>query len=254
MSLTIAEIEALMNDEPIGEEEVEFLSQDELDALLDIDDDYKSISKSVDTQNNNLKKNLAKFENIFFDEFILEYASAEGFKILQQASYEPLLSFGETFKANLEGYENMTTRYLKQANVSYKDTTTPLIIHYQSNFPYDTFELHRLDEIFPIFEVRLKSYYETLSLSPILEEITYTPPDESEPILSYAFDFFDANDLRGQFLISIPYNNFLQWEEMEEYQVFDQNDLEKAEELDELEDVLANLNKSRFVEEGFEEY
>lgn len=108
----------------------------------------------------------------------------------------------------------MTTKYLKHFEIACDGSITPLVIHYQSNFPTPRFDHRKLDHLFrEVFQI-LRFAFQNLVIASKIKEGYDASIHEDKPLLCHTFDFFSVNDTRGQILIGIPYEGFSKWKEI----------------------------------------
>ena len=192
MAMTREEIEELMRD---SDEEVSTNN----DVLEDEDERYIDI------------KVLVSFAKIFGLRFLAPLVETKRQSLfIDDAELDSMIWMGDNLSDNLDEYQNMTTKYLKHFKISNNGEITPLVIHYQSNFPSEVFNIARLDIVFREVFQDIRFKFQNLFIASKIEE-GYVASSSSAPLLCRTYNFFGANDRRGQILIGVPYDEFLKW-------------------------------------------
>lgn len=178
--------ESVTNTEELEDEEEEYFDMTALDSFTKLFG-YRFLEPLVETQR----------QSLFID----------------NADLDSIVWFGDNLSDNLDEYENMTTKYLKHFKINSNGDITPLVIHYQSNFPSEVCNIARLDIVFSEVLKELKYKFEDLSIASKIEE-GYVSSSSSTPLLCRTYNFFGANDRRGQILIGVPYDGFSKWKKI----------------------------------------
>ena len=198
MSMTQEEILALMGDE----------SSEEILANRD------KLSDEEEEEYNFDGAYLKRFSKLFGISILLPLVGNRREEyFLDNAELDTSVWFGENLSDNLSEYKKMTTKYLKHFEIECDGSITPLVIHYQSNFPSPRFDNTKLDFLFrEAFQI-IRFEFQNLVIASKIKEGYDASIHLSEPLLCRTFDFLSVNDTRGQILIGIPYEGFSKWKE-----------------------------------------